>query len=372
MRVGYDIGPIAHAPTGVGNFAYQLLKHLLDIEADVSLTGFSASAHTPWLRELAGRIPYRRIPVPARVMYRLWDMFPRPAVDSFLGGVDVYHATNYYLPPCKHARTVLTIYDLAFLARPELASPKIVGPFSRLVRRFARRADAVVACSEQTKKDIVRLLDVPEDRVSVVYGAVDDSVAAVEPSEARDRLREQYGIDSPYILFVGTLEPRKNIPTLVEAFAKLAKELPHQLVLVGGLGWNTEPILRAIETGGCRDRIVRPGYVPAEDLPLFYSGADVLALPSHYEGFGLPLLEAMTCGCPVVAANNSSIPEVVGDAALMHDADDAAGLANALRRVLTEDSLADALRERGRARALEFTWLRAAEQTMDVYRRVAG
>ena len=372
MRVGYDIGPITEAPTGVGRYAYQLLRRLVALDSGVEYRGFSVGTKAPALGELGSVVSCRHVRVPARAMYRVWNVLGVPKVDRLLGGVDVYHATNYYLPPTASAKTVLTVYDLAFLAHPEWCSPKIVRVFSTTIRRAARRADAILACSESGKQDIVRLLEVPPEKVTVALGAVDEGLAPVERGRAAAELERRYGIATPFLLFVGTLEPRKNIAALVRAFAQVGAEIPHSLVLAGSIGWNAEPIFEAIESAGLGPRIVRPGYVPDSDLPLFYSAADAFVFPSRYEGFGLPVLEAMTCGCPVIASNNSSLPEVAGDAAVWVDPDDETGIATAIRDLMSDDVLRRRLAEQGRERAKRFSWKTCAETVLGVYRSVAA
>ncbi len=372
MRIGFDIGPVTDAPTGVGRYAYQLLRHLVALDSGVAYRGFSVGTRAPALRELEAAVPSRHVRVPARMMYGIWNVLGAPRVDRLLGGVDVYHATNFYLPPTGSAKTVLTIHDLAFLAHPEWCSPKIVGVFTATVRRAAHRADAILACSESGKQDIVRLLEVPPEKVTAALEGVDETLAPVERGRAAAELERRYRIATPFLLFVSTLEPRKNVAGLVRAFAQVAAEIPHSLVLAGPIGWNAEPILEAIEDAGLGPRIVRPGYVPDSDLSLFYSAADAFVFPSRYEGFGLSVLEAMACGCPVITSNSSSLPEIAGDAAVYVDPDNEAGIATAVRDLVSDDDLRRRLSEQGLERAKQFSWTACAETVLGVYRRLAA
>jgi glycosyltransferase involved in cell wall biosynthesis len=254
---------------------------------------------------------------------------------------------------------------------PERCSPRIAGTFARGVRRFAQEADAVLACSEATRRDTIELLDVPPEKVTVTYEGVDEDFAPVEREEAATEVARAYGVREPYVLFVSTLEPRKNVPSLLRAFAQIAPSIPHRLVLAGGMGWKTEAILAAIREVALGDRLVMTGFVPSRRmLACLYSAADVFAFPTWYEGFGLSILEAMTCGCPVVASDNSSVPEVVGDAGLLCAADDVEGLAGNILRVIEDSSLRNELADRGRARALLFSWEACALKTLYVYRSV--
>ncbi len=372
MRIGIDIGPAVRARTGVGHYCYYLLQHLLAQAPGDVFAGFSSGLGRPQPVNFGRPMAHRHLPVPTRALYGVWTALNAPKVDSLLGGVDVFHATNYYLPPVATARRVLTIYDLAFLAVPELASPRIVGPFSRSIQRFARQADAIVTCSEATKRDVVQRLGVAPEDVAVACGGVDGRFTLGPREAARARVAASIGVERPYFLFVSTLEPRKNVPGLLRAFGAVARRLPHDLVLVGRPGWNLAATNRAFEEVGLPDRIRRIGYVAEHsDLVDLYRGAEALVFPSFYEGFGLPVLEAMSCGCPVITADNSSLPEVGGDAALYCDASDTEALAEAMERVGSDGALRTRMAARGREQAARFSWEAAARTVLDVYRRLA-
>lgn len=369
MHVGFDITPLAGQRTGVGNYCHYLLKGLLRL-AEGEITGFSASLAPPCLNGFES-LPVRRLTVPTRGLYKSWEWFRRPRIDTLMPGIDVYHATNYFLPPARKARRVVTFHDLAFVKRPDLCSPKISGLFARLSGRFAGEADAVIACSESTRNDAIELLGAEPGKVVVAYEAVDEDFKPVERAEAAGLLEKRHHIKQPYLLFVGTLEPRKNLPALIEAFAGLAKDIPHTLVLAGGAGWGSAPVFGAIEKFGLNERVICTGFVsPHSDLALFYSAADAFVFPSLYEGFGLPLLEAMACGCPIAAANTSSVPEVAGPAALYFDPADPADIAGAVWKVLEDVSLRYSLVAHGLVQAAKFSWENCARATLDVYRRV--
>jgi glycosyltransferase involved in cell wall biosynthesis len=310
--------------------------------------------------------------LPTRVLYHLWTLLGVPKADRYLGGVDVYHATNYFLPPTQRAKTVLTIYDLSFLAVPGLCSPKIVRPFSRNVARFVLMADAILTCSEFSKRELAERLDVDPNRVTVTYGAVDESLRPMDRELAREHLKTQYGISGPFVLFTGTLEPRKNVPGILRAFKLVAEHFPHSLVLVGQTGWNASEIDAALRETALGGRVHRIGYVPShQELAAFYSAADVFVFPSFYEGFGLPVLEALTCGCPVVTSRKASLPEVGGGAVLYADPDDPGQIAGAIQRFLEDDALRALCIESGKAQARRFSWDACARQTLGVYRRLA-
>lgn len=364
--------PLTPERTGVGNYCYFLLKNLVALGGPCEFRGFSSGRAFVDISDFNGAVSVRRLPAPTRVLYRSWDWFGVPKVDTFLGGVDVYHATNYFLPPTRRARRVVTVHDLAFLVCPEWCSPKIVGPFAKGVKRFCAEADAVLVYSESTKRDIERLLGTDAAKITVAPMAVDESFKPMKKETAKGLLAERYGISGPFLLFVSTLEPRKNVVGLLRAFGRIADRIPHRLLLVGGVGWNAGPIFETIERLDLGHRIIRPGFVPHSELPAFYSAADVFVFPTHYEGFGLPLLEALTCGCAVVTCDNSSVPEVTGEGAIRVPSGDETAFAEAVMRVLEDTGLRERLIAAGLEHARRFSWRACAETTMRVYQRLAS
>ncbi len=228
-------------------------------------------------------------------------------------------------------------------------------------------ADAIITDSEQSREDIVKYLPVSPEHVTVVPLAADRRFRPVEAA-AVEPILQSYDVAQPYILYVGALESRKNLPRLLEAYALLrAWSERWRLVIVGARKWKSSPILDTVQRLGLEPHVTFTGYVADEDLPALYTGADLFAFPSLYEGFGLPVLEAMACGTPVVTSNTSSLPEVVGDAALLVDPYDVEAMASAMRQVLEDPALAQALRQRGLARAATFSWERTARETIAVY-----
>lgn len=372
IQVGFDASPIRRSRTGIGNYCYYLLAELLRRSEGCRFKAFSSGVENASLEGVGEVGMHRHLFVPTRALYLSWELFGAPKVDTLLGGADVFHATNYYLPPTRLARRVVTIHDLTFLRAPELCSPKIVKLFARNVGRFCREADAVIADSEWTKGDIIKYLEVDGSKITVAHLAVGEHIARRPPDEAAHLVRARYGIEGPFLLSVGTIEPRKNIVGLLRAFALLAERLPHRLVLIGSLGWNAQEVLRTIDDLALGTRVERPGYVPDEDLASFYSAADAFVIPSHYEGFGLPLLEAMTCGCPAVAAGNSSLPEVGGDGPVYVDSRDEEGLAAAMESLVTDEELRAGVVARGLAQSAKFSWRKCADITVGIYKKLAA
>jgi glycosyltransferase involved in cell wall biosynthesis len=285
--------------------------------------------------------------------------------------VEVLHSTHHTLPLVGvAARRVVTIHDLTFLRIPE-RYPLVRRIYMQATTRLsARLADAIIVPSGAVRRDVVERLGVPEDRVHVVYEAAAQRFRPVEPGVAR-AVAEKYGIDPPYILSVGSLEPGKNRARLIRALARLRNEgVTHHLVIVGQRAWRYDDDFDLVEELGMGRRVSFAGYVPDDDLPGLYSGATVVALPSLYEGFGLPVLEAMACGVPVLTSNVSATAEVAGDAALLVHPQSVDQIAAALRRLLSDEALRAQLSAAGRERAAQFSWARAAEETHRVYERV--
>jgi len=228
-------------------------------------------------------------------------------------------------------------------------------------------ADQIIAISNSTKQDLIRYFQVPEEKITVTHLAADECFQPL-PFDKVQVFREKYGLDFPFILYVGTLEPRKNLPTLIKAFYYLKKKnIHHKLVIAGGKGWKYDPIFQTISDLNLIKDIHFTGYVPKEDLPLLYNAADAFVYPSLYEGFGLPPLEAMACGCPVITSNTSSLPEVVGDAGIMINPCDYDKLAEAIDNIISDTDLKIQFSKMGQVRAAQFSWNKCAEETLKIY-----
>ncbi|MDQ6672187.1 MAG: glycosyltransferase family 4 protein [Chloroflexota bacterium] len=280
------------------------------------------------------------------------------------------HSVDHVAPKWGPWRSVVTLHDLAFMLYPTTHTPTSLAYYAA-TGESVRRAERVIAVSQRTSSDAVRLLGVDPSRIRVVHEAAAPGFWP-RPRDTLAPLASRLGFDAdpsrPYILFVGTLEPRKNVPLLLEAFGRLRVRLDAQLLVVGGRGWLDEPIFAAHVRSGVGDAARFLGSLDEEDLAVLYSHAGVFALPSLYEGFGLPVLEAMACGAPVVCSNAGPLPEVAGDAAVLLKPEDADDWAATLLDVLTNTPLRGELRRRGFARVHDFSWERTAQATREVYR----
>jgi glycosyltransferase involved in cell wall biosynthesis len=375
MRIGIDYTAAARQVGGIGRYARELISALLTLEETNpthQYTLFAATGGLPASYFLlpTSSSPFHPIPISDEWLARLWHRARLPIpVELFVGRVDLFFSPDFTLPPTlPHTRTLLTVHDLSFLHYPDHYVPKLVRYLERVVPRSVARADHVLADSEATRADLIARLGAPPEKVETLYSGVSRRFCPEPEAGERERLLARYGLERSYVLSVGTLQPRKNYVRLIRAFARL--DTAACLVIVGGRGWLYEEVLA--EAAQHPDRVRVLGFVDDTDLPALYRGASLFAFPSFYEGFGLPVLEAMACGVPVVCSNSSSLPEVAGDAALLVDPHDEAALADALVRGLADESLRRRLITRGLIRATRFTWERAARQLLAAFQDPKG
>jgi glycosyltransferase involved in cell wall biosynthesis len=374
MRVGIDATAVPLQRTGAGNYIVSLIRALGRVDRSNEYVVFGKAEHEAELAPNGGdsNIHFIRRDFSGRGARITWEQAGLPG-QVRAHRLDVLHSPHYTMPLRRAARSVVTFCDMTFVLHPELHQPVKRIFFPTMMRLSARRADRLIAISESTRDDLVRLWAVDPARVSVVPLAADEGFR-LRPAEEVAETCGRYGLQpGAYILYVGMLEPRKNVDRLVEAFGRLARELPGiDLVIAGRRGWMYDRIFARVEELGLQDRVRFTGYVSSQDLPALYGGARLFTYPSTYEGFGIPVLEAMSCGTPVVTTNVSSMPEVAGDAAILVSPDDVAGLAAAVLRVCTEPALRDDLACRGLARAKAFSWERCARETIAVYEAALG
>lgn len=374
MRIGFNAtlmsGDSGYRRSGIARYLDRLLCALpatLGGDDLVVYTGRGVAPVEPllvsnWRDAL---VPLQRAPI--RIA---WEQVVLP-VATRRDRLDLFHGTMNVLPRMLPCPGVVTVHDLAFLRWPEQVPARRYRYLSAGIRDAVKRAERVIAISEATKADVVELLQVDPARVAVTPLGVDGAFRPVDP-DGVTRFRQHHGLDRPYVLAVGNLEPRKNLPTLLRAFARIRDEVPHDLVLVGGEGWLTGEIHETLRELRLGDRVRMTGFVEDWELPIWYSAADLFVLPSLYEGFGLPILEAMACGTPVIAAKTSAMPEVAGDAAVLIDPRDEQAIADEMVWLLHDPGFADVLRKRGLIRANMFRWEETAIRTVAVYRAIVG
>jgi glycosyltransferase involved in cell wall biosynthesis len=361
---------------GINGYIYQLLKRLPAVGGDETpLLQYRAYLHdarfeaSPGLSVSRSRWdtggPWRRI---------AWEQSRLAAVSRSL---DLLHGLAFATPLACACPSVVTVHDLSFLRFPNAFRRFNRSYLSFITRISTRKATRVIAVSESTRQDIITFFGVPGERVAVVPNGVAEEFHPADPAEVAE-FRGNKGLPEHFILFLGTLEPRKNIIRLLEAYALWLRKLPAgvngapTLVIAGAKGWFYETIFTRVNDLGLTDRVIFPGFVPTEELPWWYRAAELFIYPSLFEGFGLPVLEAMACGTPTITSNASSLPEVAGDAALLIDPADTEGLAGAMAYVLAEPEMAAKMRAAGLRQAARFSWASTAAQTAAVYRTVLG
>lgn len=367
LRIAVDIRPFYEPLTGIGWYLHHLIHEIakhddvqLVLVGDARITDDGPRLHTEFpanaemlTYDLRG-VPQSRLsrPLTAGAYVLLMEV----------SGCDVFFGSNYFLPRLHSAiarRRVVTVHDLTYKRFPELLQAETLENLERHMAREIAWADAVICVSESTRRDLLRYYAIDPSRAVTVLSGLAPSPAGPRPAHLPER----------YILFVSTVEPRKNLRVLLDAFERLrrAGEYDGSLVVVGRIGWKSEDLLPRLRQPGT----VHLDYVPAGELAAIYANAEAFVFPSVYEGFGFPLLEAMSHGVPTIAARSSSLPEIGGDAALFFEHDDVDELTRLIRRATSEETLRRDLAARGRARAAQFSWARAAEETLAVLRRVA-
>ena len=373
-RIGIDYTPAYEQGGGIGRYVRELTAGLATLDRDNAYRLFIAGTPTPPTQQLAPNFKWASTRLTNKWLARIWHRarIPLP-IEQFTGPLDLFHATDFVLPPTRpQTRTLLTVHDLSYIKTPETAAPRLRAYLERVVPRSLRQADHILADSQATKDDLLTHYSVDAQKVTVLLSGVSDNFRPVDDAERLQAVRQRYELDDrPYIFSIGTVQPRKNYPRLVRAVKRL-RDHGHdlQLVIAGGRGWLEDETHRTIRDIDMSSHVRLIGFARDEDIAALYSGAIVTAFVSLYEGFGLPVLESMACGTPVVTSNVSSLPEVAGDVAPMVNPRDDIEIADALARVISDKSYHDQLRERGLDHVRRFTWERAARQLLDVYDQV--
>jgi glycosyltransferase involved in cell wall biosynthesis len=372
MRIALQVDQLFfQAPGGVGTYIRNLVPAMASRDPSLELSLFHARFASPeaperWMRDHW----VEELPATIRTLYPRWNLFARPALPASLRAADVLHATNHVaIPPAAEGqRLVVTVHDLAFEYFPGLFPRPWRLLYKAALRAAVRRADAILTPSRNTAEDVLSRTHVDPRKLHVVPLASSLPTGALDADEVLARLK----VPSPYVLFVGTLEPRKNLVRLVRAYRRVAADgFPHALVLAGPLGWHHESLMRELALRGPGE-IVMTGSLSDDELDAVYRAAAVFVYPSLYEGFGLPVVEAMARGVPVVASSTSAVPEVAGDAAIGVNPRSVRDIARAIESLIADVDLADRSAARGRAQAERFSWDETARLTLEVYDRVVG
>lgn len=375
MRIGIDYTAAVRQGAGIGNYTRELVRALAALDRANDYVLFAAAGGQPLAdRGWPPNFRTRSVPLSDRALAILWHRLQLPLwVELATGAVDIFHSPDFVLPPVRRAKTLVTVHDLSFIRYPQCADANLRAYLNKVVPRSVHRADLILADSHNTKDDLTELLGVERDRIEVVYPGVEERFRPIEDQALLERVRKRYNLPPRFILGLGTLQPRKNFTRLIEAFADLRFAICDlHLVIAGGKGWLYEEIFATVERLGLEDKVVFTGFVADEHLPALYNLADLFVFPSLYEGFGLPPLEAMACGRPVVTSNASSLPEVVGEAGLMVEATDVEALAEAMQRVLEDNALRVRMIAKGVEQATKFTWEKAAAKLLSLYEAMSS
>ncbi len=357
---------------GISWYIYNLLKHLARVSPD--FLRYSAFLHDRSFQSEAGSMALRfsRWPTRRPVMRIFWEQVVQPLVLR-QAGIDLLHALAFVAPLASSPPFIVTIFDLSFLHYPDAFRPFNRWYLRLFTAQSARRARAIIAISESTRQDVIDLLQVSPERVHTIYCGVDHNFRPL-PAAAIATFRARQQLPDKFVLFLGTLEPRKNIDGLIRAYARWRRSDPNAppLIVAGGKGWYYHQIFELVESLNLTAWVRFPGYVPQNELPLWYNAATLFVYPSHFEGFGLPVLEAMACGTPVISSTASSLPEIVGEngAGCLVNPADGEALATALAQLISDAELRRSMSERGLARASLFHWETTARETVEIYKKV--
>lgn len=370
MLISIDArGASWYAGTGIGTYTKQIVRHILEIDDSNSYYLFWSGREYEFLNKYKNA----RVSISSRKHHRFWEQYYIPDILK-RQNVDIYHVpqNGIGLPEVKNSLYLVTVHDLIPYIMPETVGRGYLTKFISQMPQIISSVDGIITVSEWSKKDIMRIFDVPEDKITVTYLAADDMFKPVDRTIAADFIREKYELGSDIILYLGGFSPRKNVKSILVAFSMIYKNLSkdYKVVIIGSSRDDHQFLNKLAQSLGIGDKIIFTGFVPYDDLPCFYNASDLFVYPSLYEGFGLPVLEAMCCGTPVITSNVSSIPEVAGDAALLINPFDTEELAKAMEKVLEDNNVKADLISRGFERISNFNWKKTAFETLKFYENI--
>lgn len=374
MKVAIDVRTVLSNRSGVGNYVLHLIQNLKKVDPESIYYFLCLKKNLPFL----GSFAPEQSPLLTVFSHEshpwgdFWEHFVLP-VRLMKKGIDIFHGPASLIPFRKdHYRVVVTIHDLVAFLFPETIPLKYGAYMRYLLRQAVKRANKIISVSFHTRQDLIEILKVPSEKIVVIHEAPSPIFHPYDPMEVRTFLKERYGIQKKYIYHLGNIKPRKNLIVLLEAFTRVCRELgpEYQLVVSGQKGWLIRSLSHFLKNYPNRDQVLFTGYVPVEELPFFMNGAELFVFPSLYEGFGLPVLEAMSCGTPVISSNRSSIPEIIGSAGILIDPTDTQELADRIILLLRNSEERKRLSLSSREQAARFTWEDVARKTLEVYRSV--
>ncbi len=369
MRIGIDATALPPQLYGAGNYTVNLILALLKVDVANEYVVFTKPSHAS-LFEGHARPQIVQARLASRMLRVIWEQSALPLL-ARRHHLSILHSPHYTLPLLTNCKTIVTFHDMTFFLYPQLHQGYKRVFFKTSIRLSARRANAIIADSESTRRDILRILKPNAQHVFAIPLGISEKFRRIVNVLEIERIRSKFNLPERVVLYVGTLEPRKNLPVLMRTFKELVdRGLNYSLVIVGKKGWQYAEIFQTLEHSGIQERVIFLDYVPETDLPFLYNAADLFVYPSLYEGFGLPVLEAMACGVPVITSNVSAMPEMAGDAGLLVDPRNTDEWADAMQLVLTDRALHDKLAYKGLERSKLFSWERTARETLAVYEHV--
>ena len=377
MKLGLELQPCLKNKSGIGIYTYELTKRLQQYK-EIELNGhiFNFLNRNDISKDLDGIDIEKNICslFPYGIYRRIWHYTPIKYNWLFRDNADIYHFFNFIVPPRIKGKVITTIHDMTYELYPETMDKRNLKRIKDDIQYSVDRSDKIITVSESSKNDIIKFLNVDESKIEIVYNGVDyNKFNKSYTEEIKLRVRKKYNLPQDYILYMGTLEPRKNIDSIIEAFALLKKQEGFdniKLVIAGKKGWLFESIFDLVNKLNLKDQVVFTDYVDEIDKTIIYNMAELFVFPSLYEGFGIPVLEAMASSVPVITSNSSSLPEVAGDSAVLVEAKDIKGISESMNRILSDSNLRKDMIEKGHVQAKKFTWEASAEKLYNIYKEV--
>jgi glycosyltransferase involved in cell wall biosynthesis len=377
MKIILDAQSTIKNKTGVGYYTSNLLEALSELDRSNSYSillwrlFFKKKEKT--IKIALDNFNYKFIKFfPYKIYYNLYKIGLAFPLNFFIGFPDIVFFTNFTMFPILKTKSIVVIYDLSYIKYPEFSDPKNVKFLKEKVKETVRKANRIVTISKNSKEEIAEEYGISKNLIDIIYPSYDHKLFYKRANNFVRKVKNKYLIKTGYILFTGTIEPRKNVQTIIKAYCELPIKVKekYSLVLAGGKGWRDDEIIRELNKAKKNnEKIIITGYVPEEDLPALYSGATVFVYPSFYEGFGIPILEAMACGCPVITSNTSSMPEVAGDAAILVDPYNLNEIKDNIENVLLNSILKKNMEKKGYNQIKKFDWLTSANELIKTFRR---
>lgn len=373
MKIGIDIRPLSifDSKAGLYQYTYNLVSSLLAIDSHNDYSLLSSYYHGRGFRG-DGRIESKFVHrFPGRLTNLILERCNIP-IELMMGKLDIFHGPCFFIPNHFRCKSIVTIHDMMTFRYPEFLERKESVFYTNRIYVSVKRADAIITVSNFTKEEIVELLNIPEERIRVIYNGIASTFYPIKEKEKIEQIKAKYGVKGPYLLFVGNIEPKKNIEKLIHACIELRNSsiYKYPLLVVGKKSWYFKTVWEVVQQLHAEDYSIFTDVVADDDLPYLYSGAELFILPSLFEGFGIPIIEAMACGIPVVASNRTSIPEITGDAAILIDPLNVDEMAGAMYNVLSTPLLRRQLVEKGIERAKKFSWEKTARETLKLYQEL--